>query len=72
MEFPITGYDVDGDPGHGPSDRTSHATVTISGGFMADEDSMGIRNATEDGNFQVRPIQLVISSIPIATSVKPL
>ena len=49
--FPITGYDVDGDPGHGPSDRTSHATVTISGGFMADEDRLYIRNATEDGNF---------------------
>ena len=51
VEFPITGYDIDGDPGHGPSDRTSHATVTISGGFIADEDRLYIRNATEDGNF---------------------
>jgi len=50
LEFPITGFDIDGDAGHDASDVVSSVTITISRGFIAAEDRLYIRNATDNSS----------------------
>ncbi len=42
----VSGFDVDGAPGTGSADQTDAVTITISRGFIADEDRLYIDNAT--------------------------
>ena len=51
LEFPIAGFDIDGDEGHDSDDQITDVTVTISGGFDRDQDRLYIRGATEDAHF---------------------
>ena len=51
LEFPIAGFDIDGEDGHDSEDQISDVTITISGGFDRDQDRLYIRGATDDAHF---------------------
>ena len=63
VEFPITGFDIDGNAGHGSDDEVAFATVTLSGGFVADEDRLYIRNATDNDTANGRTFTVTTNGV---------
>ena len=51
LEFPIAGFDIDGETGHDSDDQITDVTITISGGFDRDQDRLYIRGATDASHF---------------------